>query len=521
MKWAVIGLFVGLFCLKWLGMYAQDVNLLEKSLYSVVPPVELDTFPLLDLEEIEWDKIPDLHSQFERMNSSYMQPVAPNAQLLRFLEKDKIALSPEAQYWVNWVRDSATEVKSWMTLQDTVIVDPLFTPIIFKGGLFPSDLQLYDKHFLDKQFSRYPIWEPDTTLFARERLQMKMKRAAYDYIRLNHPEYFRYSERDLPTDTMHAHVIKRTINVPELIKIEEDPNKAFSDVDAPVRFLPERRYWTSNFESSIQFAQAYFSKNWYDGNQQTNINLVTRNYFKYDYNKDKVKLTNELELKISANNAPKDTVRSISITDNDLRIHSNFGYQAFGKWYYTFDVSVNSKIFNTYSTNDTVTRLSGFFAPLTVTTSLGMQYNLDKKMPGNGYRNIHFDINLAPLSLTYRYSRFKDRFDFERHGFDASQLDDQGRIKNYQTYVGANIKANLKWQFNRNTIWTSRFEYDTSYHRVFWVLENRLEMAISRFFSTQININFRYDDAGYRNEDLKDTFLQLNESLTFGFSYKW
>lgn len=522
MKGIVIGLFVGLFCLKGISVHAQDANPLEKSLSdSVVSPAEIDTFPLLDLEEIEWDKIPDLRSQFERMNSSYTQPVAPSSQLLRFLEKDKITLSPEAQYWVDWVRDSTTVVKPWMTLQDTMIVDPLFVPIIFRGGLFPSDLQLYDKHFIEKQFSRYPIWKPDTTLFASERLQMKIKQELYDYIRLNHPDYFRYSERDLPTDTMHAHVIKRTTNIPELIKIEEEPNKAFSDVDAPVRFLPERRYWTSNFESNIQFAQAYFSKNWHDGKQQTNINLNTRNYFKYDYNKDKIKLTNELELKISANNAPKDTVRSVSITDNDLRIHSNFGYQAYGNWYYSFDLNVNSKLFNTYNTNDTVTRLSGFLAPLTVTTSLGMKYNLDKKLPGNKYRNIHFDINLAPLSLTYRYSRFKERFDFGRHGFDGSKLDDQGRIKNHQTYVGSNIKANLKWQFNRNTIWTSRFEYDTSYHRVFWVLENRLEMAISRFFSTQINLNLRYDDAGYRNEDLKDTFLQVNEALTFGFSYRW
>lgn len=520
MKGAVIVFVVLSFCCSLVR--AQDVNMIEENLpNSEIQPEVVDTFPLLDLNEFEWDKIPDLRTRFERLNSSYSQPVAPSENLLRFLEKDEITLSPEAQYWVDWVRDSSSVVKPWMTLHDTMIIDPLFTPILFRGGLFPSDLQLYDKDFIAKLFPRYTLWKPDTTLFTNERFQLKMERQAYDYVRLNHPEYFRYSVRDLPTDIVHAHVIKRTKDVPELIRIEESPNDAFNDVDAPVRFLPKRRYWTSNFESNMQFAQAYFSKNWHDGNKQTNINLNTRNYFKYDYNKDKIKLTNELELKISANNAPKDTVRIVSITDNDLRIHSNFGYQAFGKWYYTFDLNINSKLFNTYNANDTVTRLSGFFAPLTITTSLGMKYNLDKKLPGNKYRKIHFDINLAPISMTNRYSRYKECFDFGRHGFDGSKLDDEGRIKNFQTYVGANIKANVKWQFNRNTSWTSRYEYDTSYHRVFWVWENRLEMAISRFFSTQINLNLRYDDAGYRNEDLNDTFLQVNESLTLGFSYRW
>lgn len=513
---------------------AQDVkivngNQLDKPVQTAVQAaatqttpqtVTPDTLPLLELDETELNKIPDLRTQFERLNGSYSSPVAPSENLLRFLKKDEIELSAEALYWVNWVRDPATIISPWATLQDTTIVNPLFTPILFKGGLIPADLQLYDKDFVKKQRPDYSLFTPDTTLFEDETLRGKLQNMAYNYVRVNHPEYFRYSESDLPTDIVQTHVIKKATYEPELIKIENDPN-AFNDVDAPVKFIPERRYWTSNFESSIQFAQAYFSPNWHDGNQNTNINLNTRNYFRYDYNKNKVKLTNELELRISANNAPKDTVRSVSITDNDIRLHSNFGYQAYGKWYYSFDLNINSKIFDSYKANDTVTRLSGFLAPMTLTLGIGMKYNLDKQLNGNKHRKIHFDINLAPLSMTYRYSRYKERFDFGRHGFDGSKVDDDGRIRNHQTYFGSNIKANLRWQFNRRTIWTSRFEYDTSYHRIFWIFENRLETAISRFFSTQITLNMRYDDAGRKNIDFKDTYLQINEALTFGFSYRW
>lgn len=480
--------------------------------------IDPDTIPLIEIDDADLDRIISLREQFEKQNRSYSTPVTPNENLLRFLNKDEVTLSDEALYWAHWVRDASTLFDSHVTFQDTVITNPLFLPVVFKGKLLPDNPSYYDEQ---AWMNKVDLPQPFTAepLFKEQEQRRDIEYKLYKYIETKHPEYFRYSLRDLPQDKVVAEVIDKPTYQPDMIKVESEAD--FSDVDAPVKFIPERRYWTSNFESSIKFAQAYFSPNWHDGNQNTNINLNTRNYFKYDYNKDKIKLTNELELRISANNAPKDTVRSVSITDNDIRIHSNFGYQAYGKWYYSFDLSTNSKIFDTYNVNDTVTRLSGFLAPWSLTLAVGMKYNLDKQLSGNKHRKVHFDINLAPLAMTYRYSRYKERFDFSRHGFDGSKVDDEGRIRNHQTYIGSNIKANLKWQFNRNTIWTSRFEYDTSYHRIFWIFENRLEMAISRFFSTEISLNMRYDDAGRKNPDFKDTFLQVNEALTFGFSYRW
>ena len=51
-----------------------------------------DTLPLLELDETELNKIPDLRAQFERLNGSYSSPVAPSENLLRFLKKDEIEL---------------------------------------------------------------------------------------------------------------------------------------------------------------------------------------------------------------------------------------------------------------------------------------------------------------------------------------------------------------------------------------------------------------------------------------------
>ena len=73
-KMSVLALFIVLlFSSNQVG--AQDVNIISgnqsnQPVQTAVP----DTFPLLDLDETELDKIPDLRAQFEKLNSSYSSP---------------------------------------------------------------------------------------------------------------------------------------------------------------------------------------------------------------------------------------------------------------------------------------------------------------------------------------------------------------------------------------------------------------------------------------------------------------
>ena len=78
----------------------------------------------------------------------------------------------------------------------------------------------------------------------------------------------------------------------------------------------------------------------------------------------------------------------------------------------------------------------------------------------------------------------------------------------------------MTFNINRNVSWTSRFYYFTDYHRITGELENTFNLQISRFFSTRINLHLRYDDGVAKNEDF-DSYLQINELLSFGFNYKW
>ena len=494
---------------------AQDVKFMTGSgLSTSAQTTQLDTFPLLEINEAELESVSNLRSQLEKQNNSYTVPAAPSENLLRFIDKDEVQLSPEALYWVNWVRDPATVFDETVTFQDTVIVNPLFVPIVFRGGLFPKDLQLYDKNFVEKQFPSFSLYKPDTTLFQKEIIDQQLRQMAYNNIRLNHPQYFRYSELTMPKEAVKARAIKKVEYEPELIKIENEPT-GFNEVDALAKFIPERRYWTSHFESAVQFAQNYISPNWHKGGVSA-LNLTNRQYFIYNYSKNKVQVTNELEWKTNLFTAPKDTLRDYKIGDDVLRLHSNFGYQAFNKWFYTFDATFQTQLFTNYLEN-TDNKLAGFLSPFSINLGIGMKYELHKTFPQNKYRKVDMAINLAPLSYTYMYSTNKN-IDLGRHGFKKNPETDL--FERSLSQFGSTINATATIQFNRNVSWYTRFYYFTSYDRMLGEFDNRLTMAISRFFSTTISLSLRYDDAVAKNPDF-DSYLQINEVLSFGFNYKW
>ena len=334
---------------------------------------------------------------------------------------------------------------------------------------------------------------------------------AYKYVQNNYPTYFRYSERDLPNEVIKPKFIKKNIYEDLPIKVEADAN--FEDVDAPARFIPERRYWISAFESAIQFSQNYVSENWYKGGS-SNLNLFTKNNLRYDYKKDKTQITNELEFKASIYTAPKDTLRNYKIGDDVFRIHSNVGYEAFSKWYYTFDAEFKTQFFTNYQENQDI-KQAAFLSPFSLNFGLGMKYELNKEF--NKYKKIQFSTNLAPISYTYMYSR--QEIDYSRHGFNKDE--ETGEYENRLSQIGSTIRADLAFDFNRHVSWQSRLYFFTTYgNHTIGEFENTLVLAISRFFSTRIYFHLRYDDGVEKTEDNK-SYFQLNELLSFGFNYKW
>lgn len=482
-------------------IYSQETEVLSK---NIIVQSESTTTPDtvisdIKLKESDLQKIKSIRQQFELQNKNYSIPFQPTDKLLRFLKKDELEMSDEALYLINRVYDASNYMYSQQP-----IVNPLFLPLVFKGEIF-DDCIFYDFPWRRPKTAYSSLYQPDSSLFQQELRDKEFEKEVYRYMERNYLESFKYLMSDLPTDVPKPKEIE-TNPFTELFKVENDVN--FTDVNAPEKYRPKIRYWRPRFESSVQFSQSYISPNWHKGGNG-NLNLLMRQYIRYDYNKDKVQFTNELEWKTGFYTAPKDTLHDYRVGDDVFRIYSNLGYRAFNKWYYTFDFGFRTQLFTNYAENSTK-KLAAFLSPYTITLGVGMKYELKKnfKKPG---KNLSLAVNMAPLSYTYMYS-INDNIDLPRHGFVNG--------KHYLSKVGSTVRADLTYNFNHFISWQSRFYYFTSYDRIEGEFENTLNLAINRYFSTRIYLHLRFDD-GVKKKDPSDTYLQVYELLSFGFNYKW
>jgi hypothetical protein len=471
-----------------------------------------DTVVIVKPEEADMNKIIDLRTQLTKQNETYSKPVSPRNNLLRFLERDKLTLSDEALYWARLVRDASSRFDESISFRDTIIVSHLFMPVLFRGDIIPDHLILYDKDRWKLKPLSFPWYQPDTTLFLDIMRRYDLEKMAFRYIEDNHPTYFHYSQRDLPNDIIRITSIRTPVYEEVPLKISSDIVQ--NEVEAPEKFIPDRLYWRSAFESAIQFSQNYVSPNWHKGGS-SNLNIFTKNHLKYDYNRDKIQFTNEIEIKASIYNAPNDTLHNYKIGDDIFRLHSNVGYKAFNKWFYTFDAEFKTQLFSNYQENTQI-KQAALLSPFAFNIGIGMKYDLSKSFPIRN-KNMKLSVNLAPISYTFMKS-INDDIDLGRHGFRKNN--DTGKYSNTLNRFGATIRTDMTINFNRNISWQSRFYYFTTYETAQFEFENTLVLSITRHFSTRIYAHLRFDDSVTKKADF-DSYFQLNELLSFGFNYKW
>lgn len=271
------------------------------------------------------------------------------------------------------------------------------------------------------------------------------------------------------------------------------------------------RHWVPAFESSVQLSQNYISNNWYKGGA-SNLNLYMRTYLGLQYSRNKITWLNELESKLSLYTAEgADKGGRYRISEDLLRLRSNFGLKASKRWDYTIDAEARTQLFSTYNANRTVTQ-SALLSPLTTNVGLGMQYKYSSRSKTIYARRMAYSMNIAPISYTMRVTGRKD-IDLARHGLTEA--------KPYYHRIGSTLRATLQWDFNMDVSWTSRLYFNTSYQNVEAEWENTLVMRLGRYFSTRINVHLRFDDGvAARSDKGWRKHLQINELLSFGFNYK-
>ncbi len=367
-------------------------------------------------------------------------------------------------------------------------------------------------NYLPKKEEHKPISEATEKVLQKWEIENALYNTTINYLQTKYINRFTFTKLEEDNKQTRFRLEQEKQSLPQLAS-KKVQNDGMQDIIQTLQITKfEKRHWIPSFESSIQLSQNYVSENWHKGGQ-SNLNLHTRTYFKLEYRSDNGKIiwNNEIEDKLGLySDQNQVNGNGYRISSDLLRLRSNYGLKAMGRWYYTIDGELKTQLFNTYQNKENKQILqSAFLAPLHFNAGLGMKYSYAKagKVYGSKFS---FSTNIAPLSFTYKKS-FRDDIELSRHGFSPDKMSDYS--------IGSTIKAQIDWQFNMDISWTSRLYFNTSYSHIETEWENTLNMKIGRYFSTRLNLHLRYDDSVPPQNNWQ-RYLQINELLSFGFNYR-
>ncbi len=427
-------------------------------------------------------------------------------------KKNESGLPDEIMAWTKSTMNPFS-YKRYRSLKHAMIANNFYIPLVFRGGIFPTtNFQFDPASALSDSIPAAITYESpsEKNMFKSYLLKKALAEEVYKNVLLKDPQNFEYAAAHLPKNDVRQSSIEEPygdirVNVKASVA---DPEK----VEPVIKFIPDRKYWTSSFSADVKFSQNKTSSNWYKG-EIDNMNIYANTEVSYNYAKEKASLTNTLSSTFIIHNAPKDTLRDYTIGNNELRFRSNFGYKAISNWNYSASGEFITSISDKYVVNSNV-KNSAFLAPYTVNLGMGMTYALKPKFKKK-HRSLDLSLSIEPLSFKYMYS-----IDQDIALGSYFQKNEDGTYKYKLQAFGSTITMKKTTKFNRNVSWSSRLYFFTSYDRAIGEFENKLDVALSRYFSTMFYLYLRYDDGVSKSPD-SDTYLQVNEMFSFGFSYKW
>lgn len=328
------------------------------------------------------------------------------------------------------------------------------------------------------------------------------RRAQMEIFRTN-PDVFAYHESQLPNIDEIIH--RRTKVVQGKVNVVEVPPVR---IDRLNKLKPNKSPWEYGGDVQVQFAQNYYSKNWYTGGESS---MAAYFFFKgkVDYTSDKIQWNNQLDVKFSFNTAASDTLRTFRTNDDLVKLTSKLGVRAFksDKWFYSADFELSTPLFNTYVKNS-YERVTGPFSPLRLNLSAGFDFKYKKEL----------SVQLLPFS--YKMLHVADTS--KRAGVEQSIADKQGIPAGHKTKNDIGSKIKVKWEhsFVREVKLETTFSFYTNYKGIEADWEIIGNFIINRFLSARVSLNPRYDST-IALPDGADPRLQFKELVSVGFRYKF
>ncbi|MFN8258945.1 MAG: DUF3078 domain-containing protein [Bacteroidales bacterium] len=268
--------------------------------------------------------------------------------------------------------------------------------------------------------------------------------------------------------------------------------------------LPKPKYWVWQGTGRVDMAQVFVDQ-WASGGENSLSSLFIIN-FQANYNKKKVKWTNDFEYRLGFIRPGDDPLRK---NEDRIKINSIINYFAFKKWYYGFTVETQTQFFNGYKyINDTTKNLvSDFMAPSYSNFGIGLNYFPVKQL----------SVFFSPL--TNKIIFVKDTVNIDASSYGIKQG------KKMKTEPGAFIKSVLNWNITKNINLVNKFDLFLRYnelkkYNVDW--EMNLTFKFNNLVNATLNTHLVYDpNVSIKQPDGNTkTPVQFKEVLSIGLFYK-
>ncbi|MBP9993740.1 MAG: DUF3078 domain-containing protein [bacterium] len=287
--------------------------------------------------------------------------------------------------------------------------------------------------------------------------------------------------------------------------------------------------WSHGGNVGLNFAQSHLD-NWAAGGQD-NINMLGTVVYGINYNKDKHKWENDLDIQLGYNyfDIDKKPIK----TDDRLFIGSLYGFNVvkdklFLSANFTFQTQMADGF--DYSTPDTA-KVSEFMAPAYLTLGLGVDWT-----PTAPDARFAFSMNVAPVTGKLTIVNNQDFADEGRYGMEGAERDPiTGEItahsKKTHWELGAKVTAKFKADLFENVVFTSKLdmfvdyinELDRNYDcPVDFDWDNLLTLKVNDWLNCNISARLVYDEDVFPwdNGEPADDILQFKEVFSLGLSYK-
>ncbi|MDE5791425.1 MAG: DUF3078 domain-containing protein [Muribaculaceae bacterium] len=268
----------------------------------------------------------------------------------------------------------------------------------------------------------------------------------------------------------------------------------------------EKKHWLHLLNAALQFSQAYLSKNWYQGG---NDYLALLGNFLWDVQLNQVYHPNMMfqstvSYKLGLNSTQENQLHKYSISEDLFQYNLKFGYKAAHNWYYSFTAQFKTQFLNNYP-SDSMVRTASLLTPGVLTLGLGMTYTKQ-----NAKKTIDFVASISPLSYNLK-TAIDPNVDHLQFGMEQSE-------KTVSEF-GSTAEITFNWRIWDNILYKTRLFLFTDYKNSNADWQNTLEFQFSRFFSTQLYLNLRYDSTADKALDPKWNRWMLKEILSVGLSY--